>query len=60
MGAFGEIAVLGAYGAIAGVSVAVALGGGDGRVQPLVGDRLAFLDAKGAHDPVEALAGEDA
>ncbi len=30
------------------------------RVQPLVGDRLAFLDAEGAHDRVQALAGEDA
>ena len=36
------------------------LGRGDGVVQPLVGDGLAVLHAEGAHDGVEALAGEDA
>jgi len=36
------------------------LGGGDGPVQPLVGDGLVFLHPEGAHDRIEALAGEDA
>ena len=36
------------------------LGGGDGAVEPAVGDGLALFHAEGAHDGVQPLAGEDA